>query len=340
MNSILIAINFIKRVLKEKSTLLYFLVFPILAGILASSMTQQKEIEVGVLNKIIGDGLIQVLQQDNQYKIIELPDISVEEAIKSKVVQFAIDIKSLDTTNPNGIKIYALKDSQDLQTFKGKVENYIVNGGVVEATEEAQSNTFGEGRIVIGFLSMFVLMFMASTIALFLEDKRGKTLMRMFSAPLSEYDITMGTLLGSVAIGTVQILMFLLLTCTILNINYQAFIGSIFIIMIFFLIAATALALALASFISDIEKYNAISTLVVVPTCLVGGSFFPIAFMPKKLQNIAQFLPQKWLMEAYDKLVMGIGIEGIFNDLAILVLFGIVFFTFGLKVLKPSVDEL
>ncbi|SCY93650.1 ABC transporter permease [Alkaliphilus peptidifermentans] len=340
MNSMYIAINFIRRVIRERSTLLYFLVFPILAGILATSMAQQKEIEVGILKASEDNRLIQVLEEDQRYKVILLEDVTAEHAIRNNVVDFALEVGNdnlAEEDNLSNLRIYALKDNQDLQVFKGLIEGYILRG---EINYDNEAGGFGEGRMVLGFLTMFILMFMASTIGLLLEDRRGKTLMRMFSTPVSEYDITMGTLLGSLVIGMIQILLFLGLTRGILRIQYEVSMLNIYFILLFFLVAATGLALGVAGFITDTEKYSVVSTLIVVPTCLLGGSFFPVTFMPEKMRIISHFLPQKWLMEAYDNLVAGMAIGDVLNNLGILLLFAAVFFTFGLKTLKPSAEEL
>jgi ABC-2 type transport system permease protein len=59
---------------------------------------------------------------------------------------------------------------------------------------------------------------------------------------------------------------------------------------------------------------------------MLGGCFWPIQFMPEKLQKISNFIPQKWAIEAIEKLQSGVGIKGIYMNVFILIGFTVVLF--------------
>jgi ABC-2 type transport system permease protein len=65
---------------------------------------------------------------------------------------------------------------------------------------------------------------------------------------------------------------------------------------------------------------------VIVPTCLLAGCYFPYDIMPKTVQKIANFLPQRWLMDTISKLQQGIPFSELYLNILILFAFAIAFF--------------
>ncbi|MDW7671247.1 MAG: hypothetical protein SCK57_07615 [Bacillota bacterium] len=76
---------------------------------------------------------------------------------------------------------------------------------------------------------------------------------------------------------------------------------------------------------------NKVSLLLVlvIPPAMLGGLLWPREIMPQILQHIGMFLPTTWMMEAVNKVM----ITGRFLDagweVAILLLFSLVFFLMG-----------
>jgi len=59
---------------------------------------------------------------------------------------------------------------------------------------------------------------------------------------------------------------------------------------------------------------------------MISGCFWPMEIMPKSLQRIADFLPQKWTIGAIQKLQMGGSTDQIIINLLIIVAFALTFF--------------
>lgn len=66
--------------------------------------------------------------------------------------------------------------------------------------------------------------------------------------------------------------------------------------------------------------------LVIVPTCLLAGCYFPYDIMPKAVQKVADFLPQRWLLDTIAKLQQGIPFSELYLNILILFAFAIAFF--------------
>ncbi|WP_257031817.1 ABC transporter permease [Paenibacillus sp. E222] len=58
---------------------------------------------------------------------------------------------------------------------------------------------------VTGFTIMFMMGLLTSTVAVIMEDRRQRTMARVYTAPVRAYEIALGNFLGSFAIGLIQI---------------------------------------------------------------------------------------------------------------------------------------
>ncbi|MDP5273305.1 ABC transporter permease [Chengkuizengella axinellae] len=188
---------------------------------------------------------------------------------------------------------------------------------------------------IIGFMIMFLMGLIVSSVSLILEDRTNQTMMRMYSAPVSRYEIVFGNFLGSFLVGALQITLLLVFTKYIIGFDYGVSFGKLFIILLFFMLASMGIASALASTVNNINILSNITPLIVVPTCMIGGCFWPIEIMPDFMQKLANIVPQKWAIEAIENMAMGQGLADVGLNLAVLLLFAVILIGFGSAVFKP-----
>ena len=103
-----------------------------------------------------------------------------------------------------------------------------------------------------------------------------------------------------------------------------------------FILASLGIASAVAGMVKNADQLGIVNTLVMTPTCMIGGCFWPIAFMPDFMQKLANFVPQKWAIESMKLLAQGNDVSSIGIHLGILVLFAVVLLGFGAAVLHPG----
>ena len=60
--------------------------------------------------------------------------------------------------------------------------------------------------------------------------------------------------------------------------------------------------------------------------------------MPSFMKSISYIVPQKWVLSALQELMSGAAMDKILFDLVIVLLFGLAFTTFGVKVIRPLDD--
>lgn len=348
MNSIIIGKNLMKRMLKDVYVFGFIFLLPILAAVLSVVMFGRTEvINVGISNLPKNDyGFVQYLEENNKYKVEFLQEEKIQEKINSKDIRLGIVFpKNFSEFPKSKIKVVSLNNDEKIQSLKGEVEVYIasVMSGKSMPKADKTSNTlkkYEQGRASIGLLSMFILMFAGSSIVFLLQDKREKNFARLFSTPVKEYEVVLAHLVSNLTLGILQISLFLAATTFIFKIQWGTWPGNVYIILIAYLITSVGFSIGLAGIIEDEEKYNLVITLIAVVTSILGGGFMPIDSLNGFIRKISNFTPQKWLIDSYIKLIEGQSIWSIKMNLGILLLFGIVFFTFGVRMVKPGENDL
>jgi ABC-2 type transport system permease protein len=193
--------------------------------------------------------------------------------------------------------------------------------------------------LVTGFLLMFMMNLVNGTVTIVLEDRQQKTMARIFVAPVRSYEIALGNFMGSMMMGIMQITGVLLLTKYVIGFNYGISFFSHLLILTTFLLAIMGIASTVAGLIRNSSTVAAINSLIVTPTCMIGGCFWPVAIMPDFLQKIANFVPQKWAIDAILSMAGGQSLIQVWMNLAILGLFALILLGFGSVILKPSESQ-
>jgi ABC-2 type transport system permease protein len=188
----------------------------------------------------------------------------------------------------------------------------------------------------IGLSLMFLMMLINQSVAVIAEDRRTQTMARVYAAPVRSFDIAAGNFIGCVLIGTLQVLAIAALIRFGFGYDFGVPAWMQIVIMECFILASLGIASAVAGFIRNTRQLNIINTLIITPTCMLGGCFWPIDIMPPFMQKLANFVPQKWAIDAMTSGGAGETLAGIALPLGILLLFAVVLLGFGAAVLRPA----
>lgn len=191
-------------------------------------------------------------------------------------------------------------------------------------------------HIVIGFMLMFMMGVIGNTVSVIMEDRRKHTMARTFSAPVRSIEIMFGTFLGSFLVGTLQVLVILGCTRYVTHYDYGIPFISQFVILEFFLLASMGIASAIAGMVKSATNMGMINSLIVTPTCMLGGCFWPISMMPDWMQKIANFVPQKWVIDAIQRMAAGQSLSQMWMHMGVLTLFALILLGVGTVILKPE----
>jgi ABC-type multidrug transport system, permease component len=178
----------------------------------------------------------------------------------------------------------------------------------------------------IGFLIMLMLFGIGNTSELILSEKRNRTFHRICAAPVTARMYLLSNVVANLLIVMIQVCLALLVMTKIFGIiTYVPFI-QLFAVLVLFGLVAIALGLFVVSFSSDTSRAITLQNLIVVPTCLLTGCLWPLEIMPKAIQRIAEFLPQRWAIAAIQKLQEGAGFSRVLVHLSIIIAFALALF--------------
>ncbi|MGF7049252.1 ABC-2 type transport system permease protein [Paenibacillus sp. DS2015] len=320
-----------------------------------------------------GQHLLDELSRNNDY-VLKLE--SGEEELKEAVIQQKATLgliipanfsDDLLQGNPKQVNMFQLSANEATYTVKSIINammtqltetaTIIANqpsptGSVLELFEqnlnEVSKHKVGAERIdynlyakpglnnVTGFTLMFMMGLVTSTVKMILDDRKHRTMARVFTAPVRSYEIALGNMMGSFFVGVLQILVILSLSRWVLKYDYEVPFFTHFLILAAFMFVAMGIASAVAGLIRNPDQAAMLNAMIITPTCMLGGCFWPLSFMPDYMQKIANFIPQKWAIEAVERISAGGHLTDIWLPLSILGLMAIILLAIGSVILRPS----
>ena len=137
----------------------------------------------------------------------------------------------------------------------------------------------------MGYLIMFMLFSAVNLSGFILKEKENRTYFRLLSTPIDGKKFILSNVAVNMMILTLQSVIAVLFLTNVFHTNINMpFIVMIGVLMIFALIAI-GLSLVIVSFSKSSAASNAMQNLVIVPTCLLAGCYFPYDIMPNAVQK-------------------------------------------------------
>ncbi|GAA0180624.1 ABC transporter permease [Clostridium sediminicola] len=372
-NIILIALNFLRVTFKKKTSFLIYIILPVasaLVTLMLYSSSGAAITKVGLINNdnsTISSDMINYLEETKKFKFENIKEEEVENKVANQEVDLVLEIpygftESIYNSNVKELKIETIRGMDVTAWIESYLNYYIKNMRDIAVASEGNREVFNKiydnfknselvltkeklkdeyvGKTVtqqgIGFFILFILIGCTSITKLILKEKNIKTYQRICSSPVTSREYVLGNVLANIIIILVQICLLLFGAFKILEINIHMPVWSLFIILMLFGLAAIGIGMVIVSFSKSSSEAGNLSTLIITPTCMLGGCFWPLSFMPDSLKKISSFTPQKWVMEAIISIQSGKTINDVAINLAILVVFALVFFAIAAFKMKSS----
>ncbi|PGB01599.1 ABC transporter permease [Bacillus toyonensis] len=349
--------------LKNKKGLLIIISLPIIGTLISFSIygnVEQGTLNIGIVNKEnqpIANDTVKFLEGLNHVNVSKIKESEIEDKLTSKKLDGVITLDSGFSTSvregkPSHIEIASIKGDQVTVFVKSYVYNYIDNIAAISKVAGTDQSTFNSmyasyqkssfkvksetledtsknkdmTNQTMGYLIMFMLFSAVNLSGFILKEKENRTYFRLLSTPIDGKKFILSNVAVNMMILTVQIVIAVLFMTNVFHTNINMpFIVMIGVLMIFALIAI-GLSLVIVSFSKSSAASNAMQNIVIVPTCLLAGCYFPYDIMPKAVQKVADFLPQRWLLDTIAKLQQGIPFSELYLNILILFAFAIAFF--------------
>lgn len=371
-NLLLIAGHMIKRTLGSRRNILFYLLLPAVIVSLVFWATSTSNSRQAILlyanldQGAAGAHLIAQLAAADDYSMTEVTD---EAELKQQILDgkgeaglfipadFTLSLLKGSLSQP---VFYELKLTEASALAQVKVEQYMAQlaaavppgvydePGLSAMLAQAGRHLVGSVRtdyglypsqtlrVMTGFTLLFLMGFVTTSVSLVTKDRKERTLLRVFSAPVRSWQITGGHFMGSVFVGVLQIALILLIGRYVLQYEYNLSVPVHFVILAVFMLAAMGIASFAASLIRRSENAGMLNSLILTPTCMLGGCFWPISIMPEYMQLAANFTPQKWAIQAVQVAAVGGGWRELWQPLAIMALMAAVLLALGSATLRPG----
>ena len=189
---------------------------------------------------------------------------------------------------------------------------------------------------VVSFAIMMVTTMI--TIILFVNERRNGTLQRLLVTPASEAEIVVGYALAFAVIGIIQSIVVLLAAIVLFDI---AIVGNILLALLVILLLAfghQGLGILLSAGAKNELQAIQFIPLILFPSILLAGLFWPIESIPSYLQPLSYIIPLRYGIDAERAIMLrGWGFGEIWIDLLALVLFAVLTLSASVLLLKRKI---
>lgn len=349
---------------RSRSSWFVYIVLPIV-GVLVSMFLYGNDnsgtLRVAVLNKdgsqLITQDTIGFLKGLDQIKVVAVTN---EQAMNDDIAAGKLDsgivfgqgfAASVRAGKPDHVNIVSVKGAQVTVFVKSMLESYI--GGVAAIGQNVQgsearfdqiyadytqqtfkltaetlkdtSNTKTMTYQSIGFLLAFMMFSATNMSELILKEKENRTFLRLLSSPVSARKYVFSNVAVNMLALLVQIAVTLFVMKNVLHIDSGIPYSQMIAALLLFSLTAVGLSLLIVAFAKSRANASAMQTLIINPTCLLAGCYFPMDIMPDTIRQISKFMPQHWLLDMINKLQQGQPFGSLYLNMAILVAFATVF---------------
>jgi ABC-2 type transport system permease protein len=203
----------------------------------------------------------------------------------------------------------------------------------VGGTEEEEFDIFGQ--VVPGYAVMFAMFTVLSAAGGILDEKERGTFKRLLIAPIPQWSLLGGKLLAQFLMGVGQIALMFIFGALAFHVQLGKSLLGLSLITLATCWATTSLGILLVSVIRSRKQIHPITTLVILGSSAIGGSWYPLFMMPRAVQQVARVTLVAWAMEGYNRLmILGGSLADVWVDIGVLVLYGAVCFAVGLRLFK------
>ncbi|WP_413306593.1 ABC transporter permease [Bacillus sp. 1P10SD] len=355
--------NTLSMTFRKRKNVIMFLLMPLVGifiALLAYGGNQTPTLTVGVVNQDKGeitDDTIQFLKGLENVKVSEVEAAEGKSQITSGKLDSVITFEkgfseSVLKGSPDHIEISSIKGAAVTGFVKSYLYQYINNVATISraadgnqpkfeqmvkdyqqsgyklathSVEDASKNKLMTNQ-AIGFLIMIMMMSAVNLSEIILLEKEQRTYYRLLSTPINARKYLFANVVVNMIVMTIQVLITLTIMRTVFDMGVNVSIWEAAFVMILFSLISVGLSLVIISFANNRSAAGALQNLVITPTVMLSGCFWPVEVMPKSLQKIAEFLPQRWTLDTLTKLQEGSTFSGLYLHYIILFAFAAAFF--------------
>jgi ABC-2 type transport system permease protein len=185
--------------------------------------------------------------------------------------------------------------------------------------------------IVPGIIGMILsnILIIITAMAIVREREHG-TLEQLIVTPLTRSELMLGKITPYVLVGLVQISAVLFFGHLLFHVPVRGNLALLYLVSLVFITANLGLGLFISTLARAQAQAMQVSFFFMLPNVLLSGFMFPREAMPEAARMIGLALPLTYYLQAMRGIVLkGVGLESLWPQAAMLVLFATLFFTFS-----------
>ena len=186
-------------------------------------------------------------------------------------------------------------------------------------------------RAGVGMTVMFVMITVITASGAILDERNRGTWQRIITSPVGRGTVLTGYLLSYFFLGLLQFTILIVAGRLLMGLSWGDPLG-VAVVTVVYLLCSISLGLVIAGVVRTYQQQQAVSSLIVTATSMLGGLFWPLDFVPPVMQTVAKATPQYWAMVGYEQLLYrGLDWSVLQRPILVLLAFTAVFFLFGIS---------
>ncbi len=190
-----------------------------------------------------------------------------------------------------------------------------------------------------GILVQFTIFGLISSSAILVEERKTRTLQRLFTTSMPAGSIVLGHLLANFAVAFGQQLLLVVFGQLFLQVNYLREPAAILLVMIALSLCVSSLGL-LISVLARNESQSLLASLILMfVISALGGAWFPLETSGKAFAAVGHLTPGAWAMDGFQNIIIrGQGFASVLIPAAVLLGYALVFFFIGSMRFRANVN--
>ena len=181
-----------------------------------------------------------------------------------------------------------------------------------------------------GMMVMFAMFTMLGGAITLIQERQDGTLRRLLVMPISKLSVLAGKLSGVFITGLIQIITLIVAGALLFSVPWGQSPIALVLLILAFAFAITSLGMMMAAITRTMAQANSLNTVIVLVMASLGGAWWPLEIVPQWMQNIGRLFPTFWAMIGFhDIITRGLGVTAVLPEVAVLIVFGILFLTIG-----------
>lgn len=179
---------------------------------------------------------------------------------------------------------------------------------------------------------------MLTSFSIVRERERG-TMEQLIVTPITKMELMIGKIIPYVIIGFVDIVLALAISVFWFRVPIAGSISLLLLFSIIFLFGALGVGLLISTVSKSQLQAMQLSMFMIMPNILLSGYMFPRESMPKIIYGLSTVLPLTYFIKVLRGIILkGNGLAQLYNELIILIGFGILFLALATIKFKKKID--